>query len=157
MRLSRNFSLSEFTKSQTAIRKGISNKPSVNDIARLRFLCLEVLQPLRDEFNDILVDCYVVINSGYRSPKLNKAIGGSSKSQHCLGEAADIEIPGMDNMEVAKWIRSSLNFDQLILEYYKSRDPRSGWVHVSYRKGKNRRQILRAVKRGRKTVYLKGL
>ncbi len=156
MKLSNDFSLSEFTKSQVAIRKGLKNRPSLKAIANLKLLCQWVLQPLRNYVCDLLF-----INSGYRSPEVNKAIGGSATSQHCLGEAADIEVSGNDNREVAIWIRDNIKFDQLILEYYKKGEPRSGWVHVSYRKGRNRQQVKRAVKRiikgKKKTIYPKGL
>lgn len=155
MKLTANFSLSEFTKSQIAIQKGISNKPSKKVIENLTRLCTKILQPLRDAF-DAWEDTVVVINSGYRSPKLNQLIGGSTTSQHCKGEAADIEVPGQSNLHVAQWIKDNLEFDQLILEFHTKNDPSSGWVHVSIKKSGNRKQVLRAVKVGRKTKYLKG-
>ena len=149
MKLSKNFWLKEFIKSETAIRKGIDNTPNRQITIALMKLVRYILQPLRDSYNKT-----VVINSGYRSPKLNKAIGGSSKSQHCKGEAADIEIPGVDNLEVAKWIAINTSFDQLILEFYEKGKPESGWVHVSYKdKKQNREQILRAIKKAGKTKY----
>ena len=82
------------------------------------------MQPVRDNFG------VTVINSGYRGPKLNEAVGGSSKSQHCKGEAVDIECPGTSNYAVASWIEQNLDFDQLILEFYIPGIPDSGWVHV---------------------------
>jgi len=128
MKLSENFSLQELIKSQTALRKGINNKPASPDIVvNLQTLCEKVLQPVRDHFGKP-----VTVNSGYRCPKLNKAIGSSSKSQHTKGLAADIEIPGVSNKELAEYIESNLPFDQLILEFYNGVDPSSGWVHVSY-------------------------
>ena len=128
MKLSENFSLGELLKSQTAERKGIDNKPSdPSIIVNFQVLCEKVLQPVRDEFNSP-----VVINSGYRCPKLNKAVGSSSKSQHTKGQAADIEVPTFSNKDVAIWISENLSYDQLILEFYNGVDPRSGWVHVSY-------------------------
>tara|TARA_B100001248_G_scaffold145368_1_gene109179 strand:+ start:1112 stop:1564 length:453 start_codon:yes stop_codon:yes gene_type:complete len=138
MKLTDNFSLNEMLKSQTALRKGISNKPhEPSVITNLQTLCEKVLQPVRENFGP------VVINSGYRSPELNSAIGGSNKSQHMVGQAADIEVPTVSNKEVAEWIRDNLKFDQLILEFYNGIDPRSGWVHVSYADdNKNRNQTL---------------
>jgi len=126
MNLSTHFSLAEFTKSQTAERKGIDNTPTQDHIERMKILCVSVLEPLRTKF-----DKPIMINSGYRSPDLCEAIGSKSTSQHAKGEAADIEIPGVDNAELATYIQDNLNFDQLILECYTG-DPSSGWVHVSY-------------------------
>ena len=126
MNLSTHFSLAEFTKSQTAERKGIDNTPTQDHIEKMKILCASVLEPLRTEF-----DKPIMINSGYRSPDLCEAIGSKSTSQHAKGEAADIEIPGVDNAELATYIQDNLNFDQLILECYTG-DPSSGWVHVSY-------------------------
>lgn len=145
MKLTENFSLGELLKSQTAERKGIDNKPSdPGIIVNLQVLCEKVLQPVRDEFNSP-----VVINSGYRSPKLNKAVGSSSKSQHTKGQAADIEVPTFSNKDIAIWISENLSYDQLILEFYNGVDPRSGWVHVSYvDEEKNRKQNLTINKNG---------
>ena len=139
MKLTENFTLQELIKSQTALRKGINNKPASPDIVvNLQTLCEKVLQPVRDHFGKP-----VTVNSGYRCPKLNKAIGSSSKSQHTKGLAADIEIPGVSNKELAEYIESNLPFDQLILEFYNGVDPNSGWVHVSYvNDDKNRKQTL---------------
>jgi hypothetical protein len=122
------FSLAELTKSQVALRKGIANAPGPAEIARLRALCVHVLEPVRAQFGRP-----VTISSGYRSPRLNRAIGGAPASQHCRGEAADIEIAGVANGDLAHWIRDHLSFDQLILEAYTPGQPASGWVHVSYR------------------------
>ena len=139
MKLTENFTLQELIKSQTALRKGINNKPaSPGVVVNLQTLCEKVLQPVRDHFGKP-----VTVNSGYRCPKLNKAIGSSSKSQHTKGLAADIEIPGVSNKELAEYIESNLPFDQLILEFYNGVDPNSGWVHVSYvDDDKNRKQTL---------------
>ena len=151
MKLSRNFSLQELTKSETAIRKGIDNTPDDKVISNLTTLCDMVLQKVRN--------CHgaVTITSGYRSPELNKAIGGSTTSDHCKGCAADFEVPGMDNKELARWIIDNLTFKQLILEFYTEGEPNSGGVHCSFEEGENNNQVLRAVKEGKKTVYLKGL
>ena len=149
--LSKNFTLTEFTKSQTALRLGIDNTPSDEHLGAAKLLFENVVQPVRDHFGP------TVINSGYRGPALNEAIGGAATSQHCRGEAVDIECPGVPNHEVAEWIQNNLDFDQLILEFYTQGIPDSGWVHVSYIPEGNRKQSLTAVKQDGKTVYLQGL
>ena len=148
MKLSENFSLSELTKSQTAERKGIDNTPSAEHQENLKSLCTNVLQRVRDHFGQV-----VTISSGYRSPELCVAIGSKTTSQHAKGEAADFEIFGVSNKELADWIHYNTQYDQLILEYWKESDPNSGWVHCSYSQGKNRRQYLRAYKDEGKTKY----
>jgi len=149
--LSKNFTLTEYTKSQTALRMGIDNTPNDHHLASAKLLFEQVVQPVRDNFGP------TVINSGYRGPELNAAIGGAATSQHCRGEAVDIECPGIPNHEVAEWIQNNLDFDQLILEFYTMGIPDSGWVHVSYIPAGNRKQSLTAVKQDGKTVYLQGL
>lgn len=149
MQLSNNFSLSELTKSQEAVRKGIDNTPSTEVINNLKKLVLNVLQPLRDDLGTV-----VSVSSGYRSPALNKAIGGSPTSDHCKGMAADIEVPSMSNLDLFKLIKSKFKFTQLILEFYTEGDPSSGWVHVSYDESNLKCQCLKAVKQNGKTVYL---
>ena len=152
MKLSKNFSMAEFTKSQTAERKGIDNVPQGEHLDAAVALFENVVQKVRDHFGP------TVLNSGYRSPELNAAVGGSSKSQHCKGEAADIEVPGVPNAEVAEWIRDNLDFDQLILEAYKKGIPDSGWVHVSYKSdGSNRKSVLTADFTSGKAVYANGI
>jgi len=136
MKLSENFSLTEFTKSQTASRKGIENNPSPVEIENLKALCVNVLEKVRTHFG-----MPVTINSGYRCLKLNKAIGGARNSQHIAGCAADIEISGIDNQQLFDWIKFNLQFDQLILEYVKPDVLGSGWVHVSW-STKNRQQAI---------------
>jgi len=148
MKLTENFSLSELTKSQTAERKGIDNTPSAEHQENLKSLCTAILQPVRDHFSKV-----VTISSGYRSPELCVAIGSKTTSQHAKGEAADFEIFGVSNKELADWIHYNVQYDQLILEYWKESDPNSGWVHCSYSQGKNRRQYLRAYKDEGKTKY----
>ena len=148
MKLSPNFSLAELIKSQTATRKGIDNTPSGDHQENLKKLCENVLQPVRDHFEQV-----VSVSSGYRSPELCTAIGSKSTSQHAKGEAADFEIFGVSNKELADWIHDNTNYDQLILEYWKESDPNSGWVHCSYSEGNNRRQYLRAYKEDGKTKY----
>lgn len=154
MQLSKNFTLSELCRSEAATRGGFSNTPGPEETESLKALCVNVLQPLRDAMGKAMR-----VNSGYRGPEANKAVGGSSSSQHCKGEAADIEFDGFDNKKLAeKIVEMKLPFDQLILEFYKPGDPNSGWVHVSHkRSGKQRGEVLRAVSKGGKTVYEKGL
>jgi len=125
MKLSKNFSLQEMTKSQTALRRGIDNTPTPDKIEPLTMLCEKVLQPVRDHF-----DRPVTITSGYRSPELCLAIGSKTTSQHTKGQAADFEVPGVSNMEVAQWIAENCEFDQLILECYTGGN--TGWIHCSY-------------------------
>ena len=148
MNLSNNFTLAELTKSQTAVRKNINNEPGTAEIENLIHLAKTVLQPVREHFGKP-----VMISSGYRSPELCEAIGSSAKSQHAKGEAADFEIPGVDNMQLATWINKNTNFDQLILEYYEPGDPNSGWVHCSAVKEGPRAQVLKATKVEGKTKY----
>ena len=151
VRLSQNFTLQEYIKSQTALRKGIDNMPNEQHLEKAKLLFENVVQPVRDNFG------VTVINSGYRGPELNEAVGGSDKSQHCKGEAVDIECPGVPNYDVAKWIHDNLDFDQLILEFYTPGIPDSGWVHVSYKEDANRKPVLTAMKEDGKTVYKAGL
>ena len=127
MNLTKNFTLHELTKSETALRLGLSNEPGEAEIKNLTTLCEKVLQPVRDHFGK-----GVKVNSGFRHPDVNKAVGGSTTSDHCKGFAADIEIPGIANAELAQWIADNLEFRQLILEFYTPGIPDSGWVHVSY-------------------------
>ena len=147
VRLSKNFTLQEFTKSQTAERRGIDNTPVEGHIENAKALFENVVQPVRDNFG------VTVINSGYRCGDLNYAIGGSNTSQHCKGQAVDIECPGTPNYDVAKWIEENLEFDQLILEFYTPGIPDSGWVHVSYKSEDNRKGVLTAMKENGKTIY----
>jgi len=137
MQLSKHFTLEEMEKSQTATRKGIKNKAGSGEIKNLGDLCYEVLEPVRAKF-----DKPVTITSGYRSPELSEAIGSKATSQHCSGEAADFEIAGISNLQVALWIKNNCNFDQLILEFWKEGEPNSGWIHCSYKEGSNRKQVL---------------
>ena len=145
MKLSKNFTLAEMTNSQTAKRLGIDNQPSPEQLEALVELCGKVLQPIRDKFGPVRV------TSGLRAPALNKAIGGSSSSQHCKGEASDIDF-GNRNGEVFAWIVDNLTFDQLIWEFGDEKNP--AWIHISYKYGKNRKQILKAVKQNGRTKYI---
>ena len=152
MQLSEHFNLKEFTKSETAIRKRIDNTPNLEHTNNLKIVCEKILEPVRKHFGKP-----VRINSGYRGPALNTAVGGSAKSQHCNGEAVDFEIDGLANPELAKWVAENCDFDQIILEFYDPKEgPNSGWVHASYSKGKNRKQKLTAVTVSGKTVYKPG-
>ena len=148
MKLSENFSLQELTKSQTAERKGIDNTPSTEHQENLKSLCTHVLQPIRDHFGKV-----VTVSSGYRSPELCIAIGSKTTSQHAKGEAADFEIFGVSNKELADWIHNNINYDQLILEFWSPEDPNKGWIHCSYSRDNNRKQYLRAYKNEGKTKY----
>ena len=148
MKLSKNFSVDEMTKSQTATRKGIDNTPSPTHQTNLKSLCTSILQPVREHFSQV-----VTVSSGYRSEELCLAIGSKITSQHAKGEAADFEIFGISNKELADYIHEHLDYDQLILEYWKESDPNSGWVHCSYSEGNNRRQYLRAYRENGKVKY----
>ena len=148
MQLSENFSLLELTKSQTAERKGIDNAPSPEHQENLKRLCESILQRVRDHFGRVVSG-----SSGYRSPELCEAIGSKTTSQHAKGEAADFEIFGLSNQELATFIKENLDYDQLILEYWKKEDPNAGWVHCSYKGNANRKQYLRAYKENGSTKY----
>ena len=138
MRLSKNFVLSEITRSNTAKRLGISNEPSKKHLANMQKLITELIQPMRDSIGPIR------ISSGYRSPQLNRAIGGSSKSQHCKGQALDLQFwrdGQMCNQEIYKWIlNSNLQFDHMINEFD------FAWIHISLKEKNNRNQVLEAYK-----------
>ena len=148
MKLSENFSLIELTKSQTAERKGIDNTPSPEHQENLKLLCTHILQPVRDHFERV-----VSVSSGYRSPELCLAIGSKTTSQHAKGQAADFEIYGLSNQEQANWINENLEYDQLILEYWKKEDPNAGWIHCSFNDRVNRKQYLKAYKENGRTKY----
>ena len=152
MKLSKNFTVAEYIKSQTATRHEIDNSLSEEHLENAKKLFANVVQPIREKFGITL------ITSGYRSPDLNAKIGGSSKSQHCKGQAVDLECLKESNADVAMWIENNLDFDQLILEFYTPGEPSSGWIHVSYNEdGKNRKSVLTASKINGKVVYTKGL
>ena len=159
MQLSKNLALAEVTRSETAKRKGISNMPTPEHIENFKKLAENVFQPIREHFG-----VPIHISSGYRSAALNKAIGGAGKtvsgvyipsSQHCTGEAIDIDMDGttITNAQIFNYIKENLEFDQLIWEFGTDTNP--DWVHVSYEStGKQRKQILKAVKQGGATKYL---
>ena len=159
MQLSKNLALAEVTRSETAKRKGISNMPTPEHLENFKKLAENVFQPIREHFG-----VPIHISSGYRSAALNKAIGGAGKtvngvyipaSQHCTGEAIDIDMDGttVTNASIFNYIKDNLEFDQLIWEFGTDTNP--DWVHVSYEStGKQRKQILRAIKKGGKTAYV---
>ena len=152
MKLTANFSLEELTKSETALRFDLDNAPNDEQLANLVALCECILQPVRDHFGK-----GVKVNSGLRTPEVNAKVGGSKTSDHCKGMAADIEIPGIANAELAQWIAETLEYRQVILEFYTPGIHDSGWVHLSYNPPDNKKQVLRATKQNGKTVYLNGL
>ena len=144
MRLTAHFTLAEFTRSESAKRHGVSNEPTPEHLENIRVLCERILEPIRAKYGPI------VISSGYRSKTLNHYIGGALKSQHLEGKAVDIYMDGMGtvtNKEIFEYIKYNLEFDQLINEF------NYAWIHVSYNAGKNRKQILDALKVNGRTVY----
>jgi len=150
MQLSKNLALVEVTRSETAKRRGISNMPTPEHIENFKLLAEKVFQPIREYFG-----IPIHISSGYRSKALNTAIGGSLSSQHCSGEAIDIDMDGtsVTNAQIFNYIKDNLSFDQLIWEFGTDSNP--DWVHVSYEStGKQRKQILKAVRSAKGTTYL---
>ena len=150
MKLSENLSLKEVVKSNTAIRRGIDNTPNKEQLKNLELIADNIFQPLRDELGVIYV------SSGFRCKDLNIALGGSRSSQHCKGEALDLDNDGKNgaasNTEIFNYIKNNLVFDQLIWEFGDNKKP--NWVHVSYtNKEPNRMQILKAYKKDGKTKY----
>lgn len=152
MNLSANFTLAELSASDTATKKGLDNTPTPEVTKNLTVLAENVLQKVRDHYGKS-----VKINSGYRAPEVNASVGGSKTSDHCKGMAADIEIAGIANPDLAEWIVKNLKFTQVILEFYTQGVPDSGWVHVSYDPSNLKCQALTAVKENGKTVYKPGL
>ena len=147
MNLSRNFTLSELIKSDTAIRKGINNNPNAEQIEKLKLLCENILQPVRDHFGRVKV------TSGFRSSELCAAIGSSVNSQHAKAEAADFEVIGTDNAELFDWIKNNLKPDQLILEHYTPGEANSGWIHCSWIPEGRRASFLPAYRSEGNTKY----
>jgi hypothetical protein len=149
MQLSANLSLAEVIRSETAKRRGISNMPTAEHIENFKKLAANIFQPIREHFGKP-----ILISSGYRSAELNKAIGGSLSSQHCSGEAIDIDMDGTDitNAQIFHYIKDNLNFDQIIWEFGTDKNP--DWVHVSFSASKpQRKQMLVAKKVNGKTTY----
>ena len=151
MKLSNYLSLAEVTRSDTAKRNGISNEPTAEHLENMKTIAVEVFDKVREYFG-----VPIFVSSGYRSAALNKAIGGSATSDHNLGRALDLDQDGhgngVTNADVFKFIKDNLEFDQLIWEFGTDKNP--DWVHVGYRKGANRKQILKAVRDGGKTKYV---
>lgn len=146
MNITEHFSMKELTNSQTAIKNGIPNIPKDPQVvANLTLLCEKVLEPLREGMK-----CPIRISSGYRSPELNKLIGGAKASQHNIGEAVDIDLDDK-NAELFSYIVNNLDFDQIIWEFGDNKNP--NWVHVSYKAAGNRKQLLKALKLNGKTSY----
>ena len=150
--ITKNFTLEELTYSDTAKRLNIENKPTENEYKNMKYLCENLLQPLRDRLNKP-----IIINSCYRCEQLNIAVGGAKNSQHRYGEAADIEIIGMSNYDLAIFIRDNFEYDQLILEFTDNlkNDKNSGWVHCSLKPYGNRKQCLTINKSGTKIGLIK--
>jgi len=151
MKLSAHLDLSEVIRSESAKRNGISNMPIPQHIENFKLLAEKVFEPVREHFK-----CPIHISSGYRSVELNKCIGGSLTSEHCSGEAIDIDMDGtpngVTNKMVFDYIKDNLDFNQLIYEFGDSKNP--DWVHVSYKStGKQKKQVLRAVRVNGKTTY----
>ena len=151
MKLTANITLDELTKSQTAERKGINNNPNPKQIDNIKALAINILQPVRSHFDKPLI-----ISSGFRCAQLCIEIGSVPTSQHVADDnaaAADFEIPGVDNGELALYIKNELEYDQLILEFYRDNEPTSGWIHCSYSNDHNRNQSLRAQRIDGKVSY----
>jgi len=151
MKISRYFELLELTRSDIATRLLLDNSPTDVDIERLQVLCRNILDKIYDQFGPI------ILNSVYRSRIVNKKLGGSTDSQHCKGEAADIEILGITNQELIEWIVNNCEYDQVILEFYNPEITGSGWVHVSFKKNGNRKEILTSILQNKKVVYKPGI
>ena len=147
MKLSKNLTLGEVTKSHTAIKYGINNKPTGEHLSNLILIANKIFQPVRDYFNKP-----IIVSSGYRSEALNDLIGGASGSQHSKGQALDLD-GSVDNSLIFEFIKNNLEFDQLIWEFGDDENP--DWVHVSYKPEGNRGEVLRAVKQKGKTIYKK--
>jgi hypothetical protein len=140
IKIGKYFSLAEMCASETAKAKGINNQPTVTEVVNLTLLCTKVLDPLRKAMGPI------TINSGFRCKALNAAVGGVSNSQHCKGQAADINIKGdlAYGKKIFSWIKYNCEFDQLIWEHNKAG---AYWVHVSYNLDGNRKQAFELVKK----------
>ena len=148
MIITKNLTLQELIDSNTAKAKGIDNSPTNEHLRNLIEIANNIFQPLRDGIGKP-----IRISSGYRSEKLNKAVGGSKTSQHNKGQALDlVATTGFTNKDIFDYIKKNLEFDQLIFEFGTDKNP--DWVHVSYNKGKNRNQVLKAIKKDGKTVYI---
>lgn len=152
MNLSEHFTLEQLTKNQIAIRLGIDNTPGQTELTALTVLCDKILEPIYDKFGPIF------IAAGFMSMSLARELGESARSQLIQGEAVEIDVLGVSAYDLAAWIKNNLIFDQLILKYYKSNVPGSGWVHISYQTSRtNRNNVLTATKFHSRTSYEVGL
>ena len=152
IKLTEHFSLFNLTKSNMASKLKIRNIPNEEQIENLRYLARYILEPIYETFGE------VIISSGFRNKQLNAVLHGASTSQHMTGQAVDIEVPSLSNYELAHWISVTLDFDQLILEFFNEKlEKSSGWVHVSYNIKHNRREVLHSYKFGKVTRYSPGL
>jgi zinc D-Ala-D-Ala carboxypeptidase len=146
--ITKNFTLSEFLESETALRKGIPNTPTPAALKALTECTIPGMQRVRD-----LLASPIVVSSGYRAPAVNRAVGGSSTSQHCMGEACDFKAPGFGTpLEIARFIvanKAKIGFDQIIQE--------GAWVHISFVKANPRGQVLTAHFKNGKATYSQGL
>ena len=142
MKLSEHFTLKECCKSYEATRRGIQNTPNGPAINAMVQTCQNILEPIRAEFGPFTP------NSFYRCIELNRALGSRDTSQHVAGEAVDVEVSGVSNLELAKWVRENLDFDQLLLEFHDIGDPSSGWVHISWIDGQRRNEVLTITRDG---------
>lgn len=147
LQLSQNFTLRELVKSQAAERLNIQNIPGESEISSLKLVARHILQPIRDHFGIAFAP-----SSGYRSLELNRALKSKDTSQHIRGQAVDIEIPTVSNLELASWIRDQLKFDQLILEFYTAGEVASGWVHCSYVEENRRMAVLNISRQGKRSA-----
>jgi hypothetical protein len=151
MNLSKNLTLNEVTKSNTAVNLGINNEPNAEQLENLKIIANEVFQKIRDHFG-----IPIKVSSGFRSEALNKKVGGSKTSDHMKGCALDIDMDGIPgnvtNRDIFNYIKNNLVFRQLIWEFGNANNP--DWVHVSYVKGDNKKEILKAIKKGKKTIYV---
>lgn len=151
MKISPHLSLAELTRSQTAKRNGIDNVPTAEHLENFKILAEKVFEPIREYFKTP-----IFISSGYRSKELNDFINGSPNSQHCKGQAIDIDMDGgngeVTNRMIFDFIKNKLDYDQLIWEFGTDFNP--DWVHVSYVKTGNRKQKLKAVRKNGKTSYV---
>jgi hypothetical protein len=150
MQLTAHFNLAEFTRSESAKRHGVSNQPTPEHLENIKVLCEKVLEPIRAHFGHP-----INISSGYRSKTLNHYIGGSLKSQHVEGKAVDLDLDNTGysttNKMLFDYVKDNLEYDQIIYEFGNDKNP--DWVHISYNKNNNRKQVLRASKVNGRTVY----
>ena len=144
MQLSKHLSRAEFERSDAAIKHGINNSMNSGQLAKAMALAINCFEPIREYLGKP-----IRVNSGYRSPAVNKRIGGALTSQHSLGEAIDLDLHDRDLFE---WIIDNVVFDQLI--YEAGNDTEAAWFHISYREGRNRKQVLRMIKKGGKSTYI---